>query len=107
MVRKPQLAHQPKSSKESRTGFEKMQLSHQRMRKDIKRILVERAKRTETGKPHHEPLTRPCRPGLHPLDDRLELLGRRLSVYHTSYESFLCRVHASANRSYPTRDPCD
>ena len=49
MVRKPQLAHQPKSSKESRIGFEKMQLSHQRMRKDIKRILVERAKRTETG----------------------------------------------------------
>ena len=54
MVRKPQTAQRTKSSKESRTGFAKMQMSHERLRKDIKRILAERAKRTETGKPHHE-----------------------------------------------------
>jgi hypothetical protein len=55
MVRKPLTAHRPKSSKESRTGFAKMQMSNERTRKDIKRIIAERAKRTETGKPHHEP----------------------------------------------------
>ena len=38
----------------TRSGSEKMQLSHERTRKDISRILTERAKRTETGKPHHE-----------------------------------------------------
>ncbi len=55
MVRKQQMAPKPRSSKVSRTGFEKMQMSNERTRKDIKRILTERAKRTETGKPHHEP----------------------------------------------------
>lgn len=54
MARRPQAAHSPKSSKASRTGFAKMQMSHERLRKDIKRIFAERAKRTETGKPHHE-----------------------------------------------------
>jgi hypothetical protein len=30
-----------------------MQMSHQRTRKEIERIHLERAKRTETGKPRH------------------------------------------------------
>jgi hypothetical protein len=54
MVDKPQ-AHNPKSSKESRIGFEKVKLGNENTRKAIKRILAERAKRTETGKPHHKP----------------------------------------------------
>jgi hypothetical protein len=49
-----QIIHKSKSSKESRTGFEKMQLSHERTRKEIKRIQAERVKSTESGKPHHE-----------------------------------------------------
>ena len=55
MARKPQMAHAPRSSKASHTGFQKMQMSNERTRKDIKRILAERAKRTETGKPKHDP----------------------------------------------------
>ena len=50
---KPQTNYGPKSSKVGRTGFEKMQMGHQRTRKEIERIHLERAKRTETGKPHH------------------------------------------------------
>jgi hypothetical protein len=53
MAPKPQIGQRPKSS--SHTGFEKMQMSHERTRKDIQRILAERAKRTETGKPLHQP----------------------------------------------------
>jgi hypothetical protein len=55
MVRKPQTDHRPKPAKETATGFQKMQMSNERARKDIKRIFAERAKRAETGKPHHEP----------------------------------------------------
>jgi hypothetical protein len=50
---KPQTNYGPKSSKVGRTGFEKMQMGHQRTRKEIERIHLERAKRTETGKPRH------------------------------------------------------
>jgi len=53
MARKPQTDHRPSSSKDVRTGFQKMQMSHQRTRKEIQRIHLEQAKRTETGKPHH------------------------------------------------------
>jgi hypothetical protein len=63
MVRKQQMPFKAKSSKQSRTGFEKMQMSHERLRKDIKRILAERAKRLETGKPHHENEAPPPRRG--------------------------------------------
>jgi hypothetical protein len=54
MVRKQQMIHTPKSSKQPRTGHEKMQMSYDRMRRDIKRILTERAKSADTGKPHHQ-----------------------------------------------------
>ncbi len=55
MVRKQQpMAHRPSSTKVTRTGFEKMRMSHERLRRDIKRILTERAKTKETGKPHHQ-----------------------------------------------------
>jgi hypothetical protein len=59
MAYKPQMAHSPKSSKMSRTGPEKMQLSNERTRKEIQRIHAERAKRTETGKPHHQQVAHP------------------------------------------------
>ena len=52
-MRKPQTNYGPTSSKAGRTGFEKMQMSHQRTRKEIERIHLERAKRAETGKPRH------------------------------------------------------
>jgi hypothetical protein len=52
-MRKAQTIYRPTSSKVDRTGFEKMQMGHQRTRKEIERIHLERAKRTETGKPHH------------------------------------------------------
>jgi hypothetical protein len=57
MVRKQQqqMAQRPRSAKSSHTGVEKMRMSNERTRKDIKRILAERAERTQTGKPHHEP----------------------------------------------------
>jgi hypothetical protein len=55
MVRKQEMTHSPKSSKLSRTGYEKMQMSHAQMRKDIMRILAERAKTESTGKPKHRP----------------------------------------------------
>ena len=60
MARKQQqMTHSPRPSKVTRTGFEKMRMSHERLRKDIKRIATERAKTKETGKPHHqEPLYR-------------------------------------------------
>ena len=35
MARKPQTDHRPSSSKGVRTGFQKMQMSHQRTRKEI------------------------------------------------------------------------
>jgi hypothetical protein len=54
MARKQEITHTPKSSKRSHTGYEKMQMSHARMRKDIKRILEERAKTGATGKPKHQ-----------------------------------------------------
>jgi hypothetical protein len=54
MARKQEITpHTPKSSKRSHTGYEKMQMSHARMRKDIKRILEEHAKTVATGKPKH------------------------------------------------------
>jgi hypothetical protein len=53
MVRKQETTHTPKSSKQFLTGHEKMQMSHARMRKGIKRILEERAKTEATGKPKH------------------------------------------------------
>ena len=54
MVRKQQpMAHRPTSTKVVRTGFEKMRMSNERTRREIKRILTERAKTQETGKPHH------------------------------------------------------
>jgi hypothetical protein len=52
-MRKPQTNYGPTSSKGGRTGFAKMQMGHQRTRKEIERIHLERAKRTETGKPRH------------------------------------------------------
>jgi hypothetical protein len=52
-MRKPQTNYGRTSSKAGRTGFEKMQMSHQRTRKEIERIRLERTKRTETGKPRH------------------------------------------------------
>jgi hypothetical protein len=52
MDHKPQ-AYKTKSSKEPRTGFEKMQMGHARTSKEIQRIHLEEAKRKETGKPHH------------------------------------------------------
>jgi hypothetical protein len=54
MVRKQEMTHTPKSSKLSRTGHEKMEMNHARMRKDIKRTLEERAKTEATGKPKHQ-----------------------------------------------------
>jgi hypothetical protein len=54
MVDKPQ-AHNPRSLKESPIGFEKTKLGNENTRKAIKRILAKRAKRTETGKPQHQP----------------------------------------------------
>ena len=54
MVDKPQ-AHNPRSFKEFPIGFEKAKLGNENTRKAIKRILAKRAKRTETGKPHHQP----------------------------------------------------
>jgi len=54
MVRKQQpMAHKPSSTKVTRSGFEKMRMSNERTRREIKRILTERAKMKETGKPHH------------------------------------------------------
>jgi hypothetical protein len=54
MIRKQEMPHTPKSSKQSRTGHEKMQMSYDHMRKDIKRIRAERAKTEATGKPKHQ-----------------------------------------------------
>jgi hypothetical protein len=55
MVRKQQqMSHRPTSTKVTRTGFEKMRMSHERLRKDVKRILTERARTESTGKPHHQ-----------------------------------------------------
>ena len=51
--RKPQMSHAPRSGKVTRTGFEKMQMSNERTRKDIARINLERAQRTDSGKPLH------------------------------------------------------
>jgi hypothetical protein len=53
MVDKPH-AHNPRSLKESPIGFEKAKLGNENTRKAIMRILAKRAKRTETGKPHHQ-----------------------------------------------------
>jgi hypothetical protein len=47
------MANRPTSTKVTRTGFEKMRMSNERTRREIKRILTERAKTKETGKPHH------------------------------------------------------
>ena len=52
MASKPNF-DRPKSSKASRSGFEKMQMSHRRTREQIQRIQVERAERATTGKPKH------------------------------------------------------
>ena len=52
-MRKPQTEHRSSSSKEVRTGFQKMQMGHKRTRMEIQRIHLEQAKRKETGKPHH------------------------------------------------------
>ena len=52
MASKPSF-DRPKSSKQIRTGFEKMQMSHLRTQKQIERIKVENAERTATGKPVH------------------------------------------------------
>jgi hypothetical protein len=54
MVDQPQT-HNPRSLKASPIGFEKTKLGNENTRKAIKRILAKRAKRTETGKPHHQP----------------------------------------------------
>jgi hypothetical protein len=52
MVRKQQMAHTPVSSaKRPRTGYQKMQMSYDRMRKDIKRIRAEQEKTEATGTP--------------------------------------------------------
>ncbi len=54
-MRKQQpMTNRPASTKVTRTGFEKMRMSNERTRKDIKRILTERAKSEATGKPHHQ-----------------------------------------------------
>jgi hypothetical protein len=54
MVRKQQpMAHRPSSTKVTRSGLEKMRMSNERIRREIERILTERAKREATGKPHH------------------------------------------------------
>jgi hypothetical protein len=55
MARKPQTTNAPRSGKVPRTGFEKMQMSHARMRKDIARNHAESAERNSTGKPVHPP----------------------------------------------------
>jgi hypothetical protein len=52
MAEKPTF-DRSKSSKQGRTGFEKMQLSHRRTRKQIQRIRAESAEREATGKPLH------------------------------------------------------
>ena len=52
MAGKP-IFDRPKSSKQIRSGFEKMRMSHQRTRKQIQRIHAEAAERTATGKPLH------------------------------------------------------
>jgi hypothetical protein len=52
-MRKPQTNFGPTSSKVGRTGIQKMQMGHQRTRKEIERINLERAKRADTGKPRH------------------------------------------------------
>jgi hypothetical protein len=52
MARKPTL-ERPRSAAVARTGFEKMQMSHRRMQKQIQRIKAEAAERTATGKPLH------------------------------------------------------
>lgn len=49
---RPQTAYTAKPTKERRTGPEKMRMSHDRMRKDIKRILAENAKALEADTPH-------------------------------------------------------
>jgi hypothetical protein len=49
MVRKQEMTHTPKASKQFLTGLEKMEMSHARMRKDIKRVLEERAKNRGYG----------------------------------------------------------
>ena len=55
MVRKQQpMAHRPSSTKVTRSGPEKMRMSNERTRREIKRILTEHAKIEETGKPHHQ-----------------------------------------------------
>lgn len=45
--------HSAKPSTQRRTGFEKMQMSHARLRKDLARMQAERAKSAESGKPVH------------------------------------------------------
>ena len=54
MARKQQLmAHRPSPTKVTRSGLEKMRMNNERIHREIKRILTERAKREATGKPHH------------------------------------------------------
>ena len=53
MARKPQTESQTKFFQRRPHRISKMQMGHQRTRKEIERIHLERAKRTETGKPRH------------------------------------------------------
>jgi hypothetical protein len=53
MARPQQSGYAPKPSKDRRTGPEKMQMSHERLRKDLKRIQVEAAKAADNEKPKH------------------------------------------------------
>ena len=41
------------STKVTRSGLEKMRMNNERTRREIERILTERAKTEATGKPHH------------------------------------------------------
>jgi len=52
MARKMTL-DRPRSSAVARSGFEKMQMGHRRMQKQIQRIKAEDAARTATGRPLH------------------------------------------------------
>jgi hypothetical protein len=55
MVRKQQMIRTPTSSaKRPITGYEKMQMSYDHMRKDIKRVRAEREKTEATGMPKHQ-----------------------------------------------------
>jgi hypothetical protein len=54
MVRKQQpMVHRPSSTKVTRSGLEKMRMNNERTRREIERILTDRAKTKATGKPHH------------------------------------------------------